>query len=209
MDNQKKIKNVILDLGNVLVDINEQATYDAFARILRPDAKIDIQWENLPEIVTGMETGTWTKKLFKETMLGYCKPGVSASQMVDAWCAMLNEFPSKRVNMVKKLRKKYNLYVLSNTNVYHVDFFKIEFENRYHSKIEDLFDKVYFSNEIGCRKPNAEAFEFVLNNAGLDASETVMVDDRQDNCDAAVAAGMQALKVPANTGLEAVICQLL
>lgn len=209
MDNQKNIKNVILDIGGVLVDIDEQATYDAFDRILRKDSKVDLNWENLPEVVVGMETGTWTKELFKDTMLGHCKPHVSASQMVDAWCAMLNEFPGRRVNLVKQLSEKYNVYVLSNTNVYHVSFFEIEFENRFGHNFHDLFSKVYFSNEIGCRKPNKQAFEHVLQDAGLNPAETVMVDDREDNCKGAESVGMQSILVPRDTGLEAVVKQLL
>ncbi len=209
MNNQKIIKNVILDLGGVLVDIEPQNTYKAFKRIFKAEYQIDIDWENLPEVVIAMETGKWSKDKFKKTMLEACKQGVSASQMVDAWCAMLMEFRTKRVKMVEDLAEKYNVYLLSNTNVYHVNFFEKEFKNRFHFPLKRMFKKVYYSHEIGFRKPDPKAFEYVLKDAGLVPEETVMVDDRMDNCQAAALVGMQYIKVPDDTGLENVIGKLL
>ncbi|HOO83825.1 MAG TPA: HAD family phosphatase [Prolixibacteraceae bacterium] len=209
MTDQKFIKNVILDLGGVLIDIEPKNTYREFKRILRPETFVDIDWDNLPEVVEAMETGKWSKEEFKKTMLEACLPTITATQMVDAWCAMLMEFKALRVRMVQELNSKYNVYLLSNTNVYHVDFFEKEFKNRFHFKLKKLFKKVYYSHEIGFRKPDIAAFEFVLNDAGLIAEETVMVDDREDNCLAAEKAGMQSILVPNNTGLEKVIKQLL
>lgn len=209
MIDQQIIKNVILDLGGVLVDIDPETTHEELERILRPEAFSKIFSEELPEIVVAMETGALSKEKFKRTMLKNCHKGVSASQVVDAWCDMILEFRTPRVKMVQKLNKKYNLYLLSNTNVYHVSYFENEFKNRFHFSIKKLFKKVYYSNKIGYRKPDPKAFEYVLNDAGLNANETVLVDDRADNCETAVKLGMQAIKVPKQSGLEAVINQLL
>jgi putative hydrolase of the HAD superfamily len=129
--------------------------------------------------------------------------------MIDAWCAMILEFRAIRVKMLQDLSQKYKLFLLSNTNVYHVSYFEKEFKNRFHFPISDLFEKVYYSNEIGFRKPDAQAFEHVLTDAGIVASETVMVDDRPDNCLAAEALGMKSIVVPEKTGLEAIVDQLL
>jgi putative hydrolase of the HAD superfamily len=209
MIDQQIIKNVILDLGGVLVDIEPETTHEELERILRPEAFPKIFSEELPEIVVAMETGTWSKEKFKRTMLQNCHKGVSASQVVDAWCDMILEFRATRVKMVQELNKKYNLYLLSNTNVYHVSYFENEFKNRFHFSIKKLFKKVYYSNKIGYRKPDPKAFEYVLNDAGLNAAETVLVDDRAENCETAGKLGMQTIKVPEQSGLEAVINQLL
>jgi putative hydrolase of the HAD superfamily len=209
MIDQKIIKNVILDLGGVLVNIDPESTYTAFKRIFLPEVMEQFNWEELPEIVNEMETGKISNDEFKSRMLELCKSGVTPSEMIDAWCAMIHDFPAKRVGMVKKLAENFNVYLLSNTNSYHIKFFEKEFKYRYHANLHDLFTKVYYSSVIGFRKPNAEAFQFVLNDANLLASETVMIDDRQDNCDAAIALGMHALKVPENSGLERVFCQLV
>jgi putative hydrolase of the HAD superfamily len=205
----KKYKNILFDLGGVLIDIDFEQTRNAFNRILKPEAKAKLNWNELPEFVTAMQTGRWSKDLFKAEMLRHCKPGTSAHQMVDAWCAMIQEFPSFRLTMLRELAKTYNLYLLSNTNTYHIRFFEFEFLNRYHVPLKKEFKKVYYSSQIGYRKPDPDSFRYVLNDAGLIAAETVLVDDRQDNCDTAKSLGMGAIKVPDNTGLEAVIEQIL
>lgn len=209
MNDQQIFKNVILDLGGVLVDVDPEKTYTELRRILLPEHAGFLDKDQLPEVLVAMETGAWTKEAFKANMRNACKPGVTDSQIVDAWCAMIDDFRALRIRHLQKLAKKYNLYLLSNTNLYHVAYFEKEFKNRYHFSLKKLFQKVYYSHEIGFRKPNAEAFQFVLNDAGILPEETIMVDDRQDNCDAAQRLGMKALKVPENTGLEAVINQLL
>ena len=209
MIDQKIIKNVILDLGGVLVDIEPEETYAAFKRIFLPEVLLEIKWDELPEVVLGMETGQWSKNKFKKTMLQSCKPGVSASQMVDAWCAMLLEFRAPRVKMVQDLAAKFNVFLLSNTNVYHVGYFEKEFMNRFHFPLQKLFTKVYYSNEIGFRKPDHNAFKHVLTDAGIVAEETVLVDDNAENCKAAEALGLKTIQVPQDSGLEAVIHELL
>ncbi|MCF8357421.1 MAG: HAD family phosphatase [Prolixibacteraceae bacterium] len=205
----KKFKNILFDLGGVLIDIDFEQTRKAFNRILKPEAKANLNWDELPEVVTAMETGRWSKDKFKAEMLRLCNPGISAYQMVDAWCAMIQEFPSFRLTMLRNLAKTYNLYLLSNTNTYHIRFFEFEFLNRYHVPLKKEFKKVYYSSQIGYRKPDPESFRYVLKDAGLIAAETVLVDDRQDNCDTAESLGMLSIKVPENTGLEAVIEQIL
>lgn len=209
MIDQQIIKNVILDLGGVLVDIDPETTHAELERILRPEAFSQIFSEELPEVIVAMETGAWSKEEFKRTMLKSCHKGVSASQVVDAWCDMILEFRAPRVKMVQKLAKKYNVYLLSNTNVYHVSYFEDEFKNRFHFSIKKLFKKVYYSNKIGYRKPDPRAFEFVLKDANLNPGETVLVDDRAENCESAEKLGIKSIKVPDNSGLEAVINQLL
>lgn len=209
MNDQKKLKNVIIDLGGVLVDIDPENTYAEFKRILLPEANMEVHWDNLPEVVVGMETGDWSKDRFKKTMRKACKKGVSDSQIVDAWCAMLMEFRAVRVKLLQELGEKYNIYLLSNTNVYHASYFEKEFENRYHFPLKDLFKKVYYSHKIGVRKPDAKAFQYVLEKSKLKPEETALIDDRQDNCDAAALLGIKPIKVPENSGLEAVVGQLL
>jgi glucose-1-phosphatase len=209
MINQQNVKNIILDLGGVLVDINPQKTYSALKRILSPEKSDSIQWDEIPEIVLAMETGRWKKHEFIDQFREVCKPDVIEEEIIDAWCAMILEFPHDRVEMVKELSEKYQVYLLSNTNAFHIKYFEKEFKNRYHFSLHQLFTKVYYSSEIGFRKPDVESFLFVLNDAGINANETVMVDDMEDNCMMAESIGMQSIKVPEKSGLEAVIEQLL
>jgi putative hydrolase of the HAD superfamily len=209
MINQHNVKNVILDLGGVLVDINPQKTYSALKRILSLEKSGSIQWDEIPEIVLAMETGRWKKHEFIDQIRKVCKPDVIDVEIIDAWCAMILEFPHDRVEMVKSLSEKYRVFLLSNTNAFHIKYFEKEFKNRYHFSLHQLFSKVYYSSEIGFRKPDIESYHYVLNDAEIKAEETVLVDDREDNCLIAELLGMKSLKVPEKSGLEAVIDQLL
>lgn len=209
MIDQHNVKNVILDLGGVLLDYNPQKTFSALKRIFTPESSESIQWDEIPDIVVAMETGRWTKHEFLDYIKKACKPDVIEEEIIDAWCAMILEFPHDRVEMVKTLSEKYRVFLLSNTNAFHIKYFEKEFKNRYHFSLHHLFTKVYYSSEIGFRKPDAKSFQFVLNDAGIKAEETILVDDREENCKAAESMGMQSLKVHENSGLEAVIEQLL
>jgi glucose-1-phosphatase len=209
MIDQQNVKNVILDLGGVLVDINPQKTYSALKRIISSEESYSIQWDKIPEIVVSMETGRLTKHEFIDQIKKVCKPDVIEEEIIDAWCAMILEFPHDRVEMVKLLSEKYQVYLLSNTNAFHIKYFEKEFKNRYHISLHQLFSKVYYSSEIGFRKPDIESYHYVLKDAGIIAEETIMVDDREDNCIMAESIGMRSVKVPENSGLEAVIEQLL
>jgi glucose-1-phosphatase len=209
MINQQNVKNVILDLGGVLLDIEPDKTISAFKRICNPEVVNQFCEEETPEVVVAMEKGLWDKKQFLQFFQSRCKPSVIEEEIVDSWCAMIQEFPHERVEMVKQLSRNYNVYLLSNTNVLHVKYFEKEFKNRYHFSLHKLFTKHYYSSDIGFRKPEKECYEYVLKDAGILASETIMVDDREDNCLAAEMAGMQSLKVPENSGIEAVIGTLL
>jgi len=209
MIDQQNVKNVILDLGGVLVDIEPSNTVEAFKRIMQPDIYESINWEDATEALCSMEVGKWDKSQFFGYFKKICKPSVIEEEIIDAWNAMVLEFPHERVEMVKSLAQKYNLFLLSNTNEIHISCFEQDFKNRYHIHLPDLFSKVFYSSEIGFRKPHAESFHYVLNHAGIIAEETVMVDDREDNCRMAESIGMQSIKVPENSGLEAVIGELL
>jgi glucose-1-phosphatase len=209
MIDQHIVKNVILDLGGVLVDIEPDNTINELKRIVQPHLLDNLDWDGAPEVIFAMETGKWSKQQFIQHFKSICKPGVIEEEIVDAWCAMLLEFPRERVEMVKSLGEKYNLYLLSNTNTYHIKCFESEFKNRYNFPLKRLFKHIYYSSEIGFRKPDTECFNHVLTHAGLIPEETIMVDDREDNCLAAEAIGMHSLKVPENSGLEAVVGELL
>jgi HAD superfamily hydrolase (TIGR01509 family) len=209
MINQQNVKNIILDLGGVLVDINPELTFSSFKRIFRPEILETLQWNEIPEEFIAIETGKWAKHQFLEYFQNVCKAEVTEEEIIDSWCAMILDFPHDRVEMVKTLSEKYQVFLLSNTNTFHIKYFEKEFKNRYHFSLHKLFSKVYYSSEIGYRKPDIESYLYVMNDAGIKAEETIMVDDREDNCLIAESLGMKSLKVPEKSGLEAVIDELL
>ena len=121
-----------------------------------------------------------------------------------AWNALLIRFPAERIELLKKLRQKYRLFLLSNTNAIHVVEFQKIYSNTFQNgSLVDLFDKVYYSNEIGMRKPNAEIYEFVLKDSQLLPEETLFIDDSLPNVEGAKQVGIQAIHLkPGQTILD-------
>jgi putative hydrolase of the HAD superfamily len=102
----------------------------------------------------------------------------------------LLDFPLKRLELLQKLSSKYSLFLLSNTDAIHIDTFERENGASFYSDFYQCFEKVYFSFEMGMRKPDAEIFNYVLAQHGLVAKHTLFVDDKKENTDAAHALGI-------------------
>jgi FMN phosphatase YigB (HAD superfamily) len=116
-----------------------------------------------------------------------------------AWNSMLLDIPNERIMLIKELSKKYNLFLLSNTNEIHYDFI----EDYYRSQFEDvsfssLFSKVYLSYQIGYRKPNREIFEEVIKDAKINSSTTLFIDDSLEHVQTAKAMGIKAIHLNLN-----------
>src|SRR5262245_28099009 len=96
----------------------------------------------------------------------------------------------------QKLRKKYRLFLLSNTNSLHL----IEFGERFKKasggvSLEDIFEKTYYSHAVGLRKPHAAIYRLVLEENGLDPRETLFIDDTASNFTGAEEVGLKVLHV--------------
>jgi putative hydrolase of the HAD superfamily len=132
-------------------------------------------------------------------------PGISHQQVDDAWNALLLDLPVKRVEMLKLLKPHYRLFLLSNSNQIHYDCYMGRFEKEYGYSMELLFEKLWFSFQLGLLKPDPEIFRYVLNEAGLIPEETLFIDDTLVHVEAARSVGINAFHL--KPGLE--ICNLL
>jgi putative hydrolase of the HAD superfamily len=112
-----------------------------------------------------------------------------------AWCAMLIDFPAEKIEMLQQLQKHYQLYLFSNTNSIHIRYFHRLFRDKFGYSLSDLFVKDYYSSEIQLRKPTQESFQFVLNDADINPSETLFIDDSDQNIAGAELAGMYAIHI--------------
>ena len=109
-----------------------------------------------------------------------------------AWNAMLLDFPHHRIEKLQELARNYRLFLFSNTNSIHHAAFHQRFYEQFGFELDSLFEKAYYSHLIGYRKPDVEAFHFVINDSRVDPAETLFIDDTQPNIDAAKKTGLQA-----------------
>jgi putative hydrolase of the HAD superfamily len=180
------IKNIIFDLGGVVLNLDQEKTLRAFKRLGANLEELNL--EN--SIFLDFETGKVDEDYFLQSIFTLLKGNASKEQITQAWNSMLLELPAHRVEIIKQLKSKYRLFLLSNTNIIHI---KAVFEEHGKTIFEELFEKIYLSHEIGIRKPDVACYEYVLRDANLKGSETVFVDDNRMNIKGAESAGINTI----------------
>lgn len=201
------LKNILFDLGGVLIHLHTAHTYAAFCALAGSRtayAKAKQQWE-AQNLFNDLETGAISERIFLEGLrTGFPHP-VTDEQLIMAWNAMLHDIPAGGLSLLEELKAAgYGVYLLSNTNSIHLaDFRRIVLEQHEVTDFDALFDGAYYSHLIGARKPHAEAFQRVTDLAGIEPSETLFIDDNAPNLVGARAIGMHTLIHPANTDIAA------
>lgn len=190
----KGIKHIIFDLGGVIINLDYQLTYKAFEALGVKEFTSLYNQFSLNSLFDDLETGKVAPEVFLDEMQKHTAPGTTHQQIVDAWNAMLLDFPLRRLQILQQLRQHYGLYLLSNTNEIHMQAFnKILEESRGIPSLAAFFDKAYYSHQIGLRKPFKESFELVLDENGLDPAETLFIDDTLPNIEGAKVVGLQTI----------------
>lgn len=116
--------------------------------------------------------------------------------IIDAWNTLLLDIPADRIELLQELNKNYRLFLLSNTSPIHIrKVNQILFETAGISDLNELFEKVYYSYELGCMKPDAIIYEKVLEDASILPEESLFLDDNADNIAGALAAGINSIHV--------------
>lgn len=193
-----EIKNIIFDWGGVLTDIHLNATLDALKTFGNENFEILLQ-KGPDEIFIPFELGKISPSEFRKRMRNYLGLAASDERIDAAWNALLGELPLERWNLLKALKNNYRLFLLSNTNAIHLQYYFGYLSKKYGIYgYTHLFDKTYFSFELGMRKPDSEIFEYVLSQNMLKAEETLFIDDAVENIEPAKKLGMQVylLKEP-------------
>jgi len=178
------INTIIFDFGDIFINLDKQATIDALKKLGLTE------WnEDLDQLNVQFEKGQISREDF---LLGFQKqmPDASLDEILEAWNAVLLDFPLYRLEFLQKLSKKYRLFLLSNTDSIHIDTFEKENGTSFYSDFYQCFEKVYFSFEMGMRKPDAEIYDYLIKNHELLEKHTLFVDDKKENTDAALALGL-------------------
>ena len=188
----QSIKNIIFDLGGVLYDIRYENIADTFRTYgLQNFEKLYAQTGQTPEIDL-FEEGKITPEQFRAFIRSLTSNSLSDSQIDHAWNAILIDLPEQRIQLLKKLRKKYRVFLFSNTNEINC----IEFERFVTKKFgenifETHFEKAYYSHILGIKKPKPEAFQKICEEQHLIPAETLFIDDTKRHIIGAQKAGLQ------------------
>ncbi len=191
-----KIKNIIFDLGAVVIDIDLDITYNAFSDLLEISTNEvrNLLYKN--DIWNKHETGELSDDMLRNFIKSQTHKSISDFQIDHAFNALLIDIPKARIDRIVELSKKYKIFVLSNTNGIHANCFNnLLYSKTGYANLTTIFDQVYYSHLIGLRKPNLEIYHHVLSNSKINANETLFLDDNLDNILAAKSIGIHAIQV--------------
>lgn len=187
----KGIKNIIFDLGGVLLDIDTGKTNDAFEKLGVPDFKNNYSLYKASPLFDNLEKGNVSEPEFFNAIRQLSNLPLQDADIRDAWNALILDFRMDSLQHLDMLKSRYSLYLLSNTNSIHHRAFHQSFNEQAGGKSFDgYFTKAYYSHQVGLRKPDKEIYDLVLSDAGIVAGETIFIDDLLKNIEAAAALGM-------------------
>jgi glucose-1-phosphatase len=191
-----EIKNIIFDLGGVIINLDTHKTYQQFSRLSGIELE-ELKSKSAKSAFFDLyEKGLLSDQEFRGQVRLFLKCEASDSEIDNAWNAMLLDIPQQRIQLLKQLRNNYKLFLLSNTNNIHLQCFTEIVKNTTRlSGLSDCFDKDYYSHLMKMRKPDAEIFQYVLNENNLNPNETLFLDDNQSNLAGAASVGIQIFHV--------------
>lgn len=197
----KGISTLIFDWGGVITNLSFQATIEAFTRLGHPNFQkyLDPQVDDL---FFRLEKGTADPDEIYEQLNREIGHTCTHEELIQAYSAMLIDTPPIRIQLLKQLRSHFKLYLLSNTNIIHVNYYNSVLQTKYKADHHSLFDSVFYSHEMGLRKPGREIFEEVLKRENLIPSETLFLDDTEINIETARSLDIKTIHVNPDNPIE-------
>lgn len=191
---EQKLKNIIFDFGGVIIDINYQKSIDAFIKLGRTDFENIYSQASQTQIFDKIDKGLISADDFKRELKKLFPEQVTIKMINDAWNEILIGIPAHRIHLLEKIRHNYRIFLMSNTNTIHYEEYIREINDNFgYDDLACLFEKVYLSFELGMRKPEKDFFRLILQDNNLNPSETLFIDDSEQNLPPAQELGINTI----------------
>ena len=199
------IKNLIFDLGGVLLNIDFKKTFDAFAALGIVGAHEMHDRPDVLQLFLDLEVGAVDEAGFLERFrnLVHFEGGPRfhgddswRTDIVNAFNELLLDFPAERIRLVQELGKEYRTFLLSNTNEIHARCYNQRLKDNFGIQdLDHLMEKAFYSHELKCRKPDPQIYLKALELAGIKAEESIFFDDNEENVRVAEEVGIRGVLV--------------
>ena len=191
-----KIKNIIFDLGGVILDIDENIVYKELEKMGINVSELSHSKEFM-DIFSKFDIGVYTAPTFRKKIKALLGQEKMTDQKFDAiWNAMLLDIPRERIEAIEKVKKHYKIFLMSNSNVIHYDLYVRDLQLRFgYNEFDELFNKSYFSFAEHLEKPDPRFFELILDHEGLIPEETLFIDDTETNIKVAKKLGIRTYHI--------------
>lgn len=194
-------KNIIFDLGGVILNLDYQRTIDAFRKLGIEEFDQSYSQLNQTNLFDKFERGEIASSAFRDGLRSVFNETISDEILDNAWNAMLLDLPVERLKALGKLRAERRISLLSNTNEIHVQSFETALKKAHGLRnLTGYFDYVYYSCRMGMRKPEPSIFEFVIKDQDYVPAQTVFIDDSLQHIEGARKVGLNVYHLRADKG---------
>lgn len=178
------INTIIFDFGDVFINLKKEHSVEEFKKLGLDGPNEDLIAQN-----DLFEKGKIDEIQFINSFSKYI-PNASIQDIVKAWNSLIGDFPLERLEFLQMLTGKYRLFLLTNTDSIHINHFEHKVGMSFYTDFYRCFEKVYYSYEMGMRKPDAEIFSTIIRKHDLSPKRTLFVDDKKENTDVAESLGL-------------------
>lgn len=190
----RSVKNLIFDLGGVILDLSVDHTLESFARAANlPKAEVQDLYVSTPGFLQ-YEKGAMDDHAFRNFVRATFSISADDKTIDECWNAMLRGIPPIKLDLLLRLQSDFRVFLLSNTNAIHVEHINGNMLPP-QKTLDGYFHKAYYSHRMGKRKPDAEIFEQVLEENNLLPEETLFLDDYAVNIEGAKSLGIKTVHV--------------
>ncbi|MFC6223652.1 HAD family hydrolase [Hymenobacter artigasi] len=190
------LPHLLFDFGGVIIDIDYDATPTAMRRLSRAGSTIAFSQASQAELFDRFETGHLTPAEFRAGLRGAYALDATDAELDAAWHAMLLDVPAERLALIGELRRQgHQTALLSNTNTLHIAEINRRLAGQYgfQNGIADVLDRVFYSQEVGLRKPGEEIFRHVLREMNWQPEDVLFIEDSPQHIATARRLGLQVL----------------
>ncbi|MDR2118964.1 MAG: HAD family phosphatase [Tannerellaceae bacterium] len=184
------VKNIVFDLGGVIIDLDITRSIRRFEELGIPHIGEILDQYEQRGIFLALERGEMDLPAFCSALSRYAGKSLSMEEVVYAWKGFIVDVSPYKLDYILDLRKKYRVYLLSNTNPAIFEWAETEAFSSAGLPISRYFDAMYVSYKVGLTKPDPRIFEYMLKHGGMTASETLFVDDGERNIAVARSLGL-------------------
>jgi glucose-1-phosphatase len=197
---------VIFDLGGVILPLAYQSTILGLGALLARDAREIYQETAQEHWFDRFDLGQCSAADFRAELRQHSRnPAPISDPDIDrAWNAVLGRIPNEHLQLLRELRSQKRTFLLSNTNIIHIEQVRQDYAERHLAEFgpfSELFERDYYSHELGLRKPDRSAFLHIVEHHGLELGRTLFIDDNEHNVKAASELGLSAILHPRNAPL--------
>ena len=194
----KNIKNIVIDLGVVLINLNRPECMRAFKELGLYNIEEMTSLAIHKGIFADFELGNTNKEGFFNSVRQLTDKNISNEDINRAWLMMIEDIPQYKLDLIISLKKNYNVFLLSNTNEIHWEYCRDNIFCTKGRKLSDYFDKVFLSYEMHKLKPEEDIFYQLIKECDINPSESILIDDAEQNCLSAKKLGFKTYAPAAN-----------